>query len=93
MPQREYYREGDEPETPTTEAPHGASPWTTTEVVGKPLPRVDAYERLGEQDLAADTQRVVALNQEAGRFLSDEPAPGEVGLTRKIWDYLELDKN
>ena len=54
---------------------------------------IDAYHRLGEDDLAADAQRVLALNEKAGRFLSDTPAPGEVSLSRKIWEYLELDKN
>ena len=32
------------PETPKPAA--GAGPWQRTEVVGRPLPRVDAYERL-----------------------------------------------
>jgi outer membrane protein assembly factor BamD len=54
---------------------------------------IDAYTRLGKQDLAADAQRVLVLNEQAGRFLSDEPAPGEISLSRKIWDYLELDRN
>jgi outer membrane protein assembly factor BamD len=36
---------------------------------------------------------VLDLNDKEGRFVSDEPAPGEVTLSRKIWDYLELDKN
>jgi outer membrane protein assembly factor BamD len=54
---------------------------------------IDAYERLGKDKLAADARRVLALNEQEGRFLSDEPEPGEVSLSRKIWDYLELDKN
>jgi outer membrane protein assembly factor BamD len=54
---------------------------------------IDAYTRLGEDKLAADAQRVLTLNRDAGRFLSDEPSPSEVSLSRKIWDYLELDKN
>ena len=54
---------------------------------------VDAYHRLGEEDLAADAQRVLEINEKAGRFLPDTPDPGEVSLSRKIWDYLELDKN
>jgi len=54
---------------------------------------VDAYKRLGEEKLAADAERVLALNRQAGRFISDEPGPGEVSLTRQLWDYLELDRN
>lgn len=54
---------------------------------------VEAYRALGEQKLAADAQRVLDINRKAGRFISDEPAPGEVSLTRKFWDYLQLDKN
>jgi outer membrane protein assembly factor BamD len=54
---------------------------------------IDAYERLGKGDLAADAQRVLTLNEQAGRFISDEPRPDEISLARQIWDYLELDKN
>ncbi|WP_295583727.1 outer membrane protein assembly factor BamD [uncultured Lamprocystis sp.] len=54
---------------------------------------VAAYEALGEKKLAADAQRVLDVNRKAGRFVSDEPAPGEVSLGRKFWDYLQLDQN
>jgi outer membrane protein assembly factor BamD len=54
---------------------------------------IDAYTRLGENELAADAERVLELNRRAGRFLPDEPGPGEVSLARKVWDYLELDEN
>ncbi len=54
---------------------------------------IDAYRRLGEDRLAADAERVLVMNREAGRFISDEPAPGEISLGRKVWDYLGLDKN
>jgi len=54
---------------------------------------IDAYTRLGEKKLAADAERVLTLNRQQNRFISDEPAPGEVSLSRKIWDYLELDRN
>jgi xanthine dehydrogenase YagR molybdenum-binding subunit len=39
-----YYAEGPLPETPAPDAP--ADPWGETRVIGKPLPRVDAYERV-----------------------------------------------
>jgi outer membrane protein assembly factor BamD len=54
---------------------------------------IDAYERLGKGQLAADARRVLELNEREGRFLADQPEPGEISLSRKIWDYLELDKN
>jgi len=54
---------------------------------------IDAYKRLGKDDLAADAERVLTLNRQAGRFISDEPAPGEVTLSRRIWDTLGLDEN
>lgn len=39
-----YFVDGPLPETPGPEAP--ADPWGETRVIGKPLPRVDAYERV-----------------------------------------------
>jgi len=54
---------------------------------------IAAYESLGEDQLATDAERVLTLNREAGRFLSDGPAPGEVSLGRKVWDYVGLDTN
>ena len=54
---------------------------------------IAAYEALGEKKLAADAQRVLDVNRKAGRFVSDEPTPGEVSLSRKFWDYLQLDRN
>jgi outer membrane protein assembly factor BamD len=54
---------------------------------------IDAYTKLDEKKLAADAQRVLDINRKAGRFVSEGPAPGEVTLGRKVWDYLQLDKN
>jgi len=54
---------------------------------------VDAYKGLGEDKLAADAQRVLSLNKQAGRLLEDTPAPGEISLGRKIWNYVGLDTN
>jgi CO/xanthine dehydrogenase Mo-binding subunit len=49
-----YYIEGPVPETPEPQAPE-PQPWTTTKVVGKPLPRIDAYERVsGTAEYASD---------------------------------------
>jgi outer membrane protein assembly factor BamD len=54
---------------------------------------VDAYERLGKDDLAADAQRVLELNRREQRFIDDTPPPSEISLGRKLWDYLGLDRN
>lgn len=54
---------------------------------------IDAYEALGEDALARDAERVLVMNREAGRFLDDEPAPGDITLGRRIWEYLGLDQN
>ncbi len=54
---------------------------------------IEAYERLGKDDLAADARRVLELNRREGRFIDDTPAPEEISLGRRIWDYLGLDRN
>jgi outer membrane protein assembly factor BamD len=54
---------------------------------------VDAYTALDKPELAADARRVLQLNRDAGRFISDEPEPGDVSLARKVWEYLSLDEN
>ncbi len=54
---------------------------------------IAAYEALGQEGLADTARRVLTVNREAGRFIDDGVAPEEVGLTRKIWDYLQLDQN
>jgi len=53
-----------------------------------------AYDRLGMEDLRADAQRVLDLNDAKGTFITDAPAPEEdVPLGQQVWDYLELEKN
>lgn len=54
---------------------------------------IAGYQRLGEDELAADARRVLVMNREAGRFLDDTPDPSEVSLARRVWDYLGLDRN
>jgi outer membrane protein assembly factor BamD len=65
----------------------------TSAVKGALEVMVEAYKRLEQDKLAADAERVLTLNREAGRFISDETPPSEIGISRKLWDYLELDKN
>lgn len=54
---------------------------------------IDAYTRLGKDDLAEDTRRVLSLNEERGNFSTDPVDLEEPTVGRKIWDYLELDQN
>jgi outer membrane protein assembly factor BamD len=54
---------------------------------------IEAYRKLDENQLAADAERVLVMNREAGRFISDEPRPEDISLGRKFWDYLGLDQN
>jgi len=54
---------------------------------------IEAYKNLGEDKLAADAERVLTLNRQAGRLLDDEPPPAEVSLGRKLWDHIGLDTN
>jgi len=54
---------------------------------------IAAYQKLGKDKLAADTQRVLTLNEEKGTFSVDPLEFEEATIGRKIWDYLELDEN
>jgi len=54
---------------------------------------VDAYSRLGMQDLADDAQRVLALNEESGALIPDPLQGREKSWGRELWDYFELDTN
>jgi xanthine dehydrogenase YagR molybdenum-binding subunit len=49
-----YWADEQAPQTPQAE-PSALKPWTETKVVGKPLPRIDAYERVsGSATFASD---------------------------------------
>jgi outer membrane protein assembly factor BamD len=55
---------------------------------------VDAYSKLGMTELADDTKRVLALNQQNGRLLLTGAQDVEAkGIFRRIWDSFKLDKN
>ena len=54
---------------------------------------IDAYTRLGMKDLAADAQRVLALNKQSGAIIPDPQKLQEKSWGRKLWDYSGLDKN
>lgn len=54
---------------------------------------IEAYRRLGLHKLQQDAQRVLALNDAKGNFVTDIPKPEEISWGTRIWDTLELDKN
>jgi outer membrane protein assembly factor BamD len=55
---------------------------------------IDAYNKLGMEQLASDAKRVYALNEQKGYFKAIELEPLEdKPLARQIWDYIGLDEN
>ena len=54
---------------------------------------IAAYTELGMDDLAHDTQRVLALNQNTGALIEDPLETGERPLAQEIWEFFELDEN
>ncbi len=53
---------------------------------------IEAYDKMGMETLSKDAQRVLALNRQNGTF--NTPVEPEIKpLSRKIWEYLELDRN
>lgn len=54
---------------------------------------VDAYKRLGLQQLSDDANRVLALNDQQGTFQGQQVDESEKGWLRRTWDYLELDQH
>ncbi len=54
---------------------------------------IAAYERLGLAELAQDTQRVLALNEQQGNFIPDPRDLEDKTWSHHVWDYVGLDKN
>jgi outer membrane protein assembly factor BamD len=54
---------------------------------------IDAYERLELPQLAADAQRVLALNEAQGNLIPDPRDTEQKSWGRRVWDYLGLDEN
>ena len=53
-----------------------------------------AYDKLGLEQLSADARRVLALNEQQGKFeYIDRAEADSKPLGRKVWDYLGLDEN
>jgi outer membrane protein assembly factor BamD len=54
---------------------------------------VAAYTELGMDDLATDTQRVLALNENSGALIDDPQELADKPLTQDIWDFFGLEQN
>jgi len=54
---------------------------------------VDAYTKLDLPDLAADAERVLAINEAQGNFVSDADHKEQRGLIRRFWDWTGIDED
>jgi outer membrane protein assembly factor BamD len=54
---------------------------------------IDAYTELGLTDLASDTERVLALNEDSGALIPDPQDLVDKPLGVKIWEFFDLDQN
>lgn len=54
---------------------------------------IAAYTELGMEDLAGDTRRVLALNEQSGALIADPQELEEKPLGLEIWDFFGLDEN
>jgi outer membrane protein assembly factor BamD len=55
---------------------------------------IEAYDKLGMEQLSNDAKRVYALNKQKGYFKAVEPEKlDDKPLVRQVWDYVGLDEN
>ncbi|HEC17669.1 MAG TPA: outer membrane protein assembly factor BamD [Sedimenticola sp.] len=54
---------------------------------------IEAYDKLGLDELSADAKRVLALNEAKGSFDYLKGDGHDKPLGEKVWEFLELDKN
>lgn len=54
---------------------------------------IAAYSKLGLEDLAADTRRVLALNENTGSLIPDPQKLEDKPFSQEVWEFFELDKN
>ena len=54
---------------------------------------IEAYTKLGLDELTADTRKILALNQNHGSLITEPAIPTDPSWLRSAWEYLELDKN
>lgn len=52
---------------------------------------VEAYRKLDLPELADDAERVLAVNEAQGNFVSDAELEEQKGLVRRFWDWTGLD--
>lgn len=54
---------------------------------------IEAYARLGMDDLVEDTYRVLAMNEDSGALIPDPLKSGERGFGQQAWEFFGLDEN
>ena len=54
---------------------------------------VEAYRKLDLPELAADAERVLAVNEAQGNFIQDSDLEEQKGLIRRFWDWTGLDQD
>ncbi len=55
---------------------------------------IQAYDKLGMEQLSSDAKRVYALNEKKGYFNAVKLEPlDDKPIVRQIWDYIGLDEN
>lgn len=55
---------------------------------------IEAYDKLGLEQLSSDAKRVLAMNESKGYFKAlEQDQLEEDPIVRKVWDYIGLDKN
>jgi len=52
-----------------------------------------AYAELGIEDLEQDARRVLALNEANGSLIEDPGQSGKKSVSRKVWEFFQLDQN
>ena len=53
---------------------------------------IKSYRKLGVDELAADTERVLAINEQKGTLLAPD-SERQKKWGEKVWDFFGLDKN
>lgn len=55
---------------------------------------IEAYDKLGLDNLSKDAKRVLAVNESKGYFKAvEEKALDDAPIARQVWDYIGLDRN
>lgn len=54
---------------------------------------IEAYDKLGMNELVDDTRRVLAMNEENGSLIPDPQKTGAKSWGQSAWEFFELDQN